>query len=345
MNPVRNIPSELSGYAGVNSISNGVKLLICTQKVDRNDPALGFFHRWIEEFAKHGEKITVICLEKGKYELPSNVSVYSLGKEQGVASRIAYARRFRKLIREHERDYDAVFVHMNPEYIVLGGAFWRRRGKKIVLWYVHKSVTLWLRLAMLFVDAVFTASEESFRLKSKKVRVIGHGIDTIFFSPDPNTVRTATILSVGRLMPSKRHDLAIRAAAIGGFALRVVGEGEERVHLERLAHELRADVHFAGALSQEGVRDEYRRARFLIHASETGSMDKVVLEALATDLPVITTNQELAEILPVRGAAASPEAIAAAVRKEDTSIDRVGVVRKDHSLSKLVETITSYLRA
>lgn len=29
-----------------------VKLLIITQKIDINDPILGFFHKWIEEFAK-----------------------------------------------------------------------------------------------------------------------------------------------------------------------------------------------------------------------------------------------------------------------------------------------------
>jgi hypothetical protein len=61
-----------------------MKLLIITQKVDINDPILGFFHRWIEEFAKHCEKITVICLYKGTYNLPNNVKVLSLGKEEGV---------------------------------------------------------------------------------------------------------------------------------------------------------------------------------------------------------------------------------------------------------------------
>ena len=58
-----------------------MKLLICTQKVDTNDDNLGFFHDWIKEFARHCEKVTVICLYKGEYGLPKNVIVKSLGKE------------------------------------------------------------------------------------------------------------------------------------------------------------------------------------------------------------------------------------------------------------------------
>jgi len=58
-----------------------MKLLIITQKVDMNDDVLGFMHGWINEFAKHCEKITVICLQKGEHELSDNVKVLSLGKE------------------------------------------------------------------------------------------------------------------------------------------------------------------------------------------------------------------------------------------------------------------------
>ena len=58
-----------------------MKLLIITQKVNREDSVLGFFHSWIREFATHFEKVTVICLEKGTYDLPQNVAVLSLGKE------------------------------------------------------------------------------------------------------------------------------------------------------------------------------------------------------------------------------------------------------------------------
>ena len=164
-----------------------MKLLICTQKVDKNDSVLGFFHRWIEEFAKHCEMVTVICLEKGEYSLPNNVKVLSLGKEHGV-SRLKYLFCFYTYIWKYRKEYDKVFVHMNPEYVVLGGLFWRLLKKKIALWYMHKSVNLKLRIAERLVHNIFTGTKESFRLKTNKLHITGHGIDTAAFSFSPKVV-------------------------------------------------------------------------------------------------------------------------------------------------------------
>lgn len=270
-----------------------MKLLIVTQAVDTEDPVLGFFVRWIEEFAKHIERIEVICLKEGKHSLPANVRVHSLGKERGAASRAAYTFRFLSLAWRFRRDYDAVFVHMNPEYVVLGGLFWRLWGKKIALWYTHKSVNIKLRIAVFFSHIVFTASKESFRLRTKKLHVMGHGIDTDFFSPDAGVSRGGWALSVGRLMRSKRHDLAIRMAVQESKELHIAGEGPERERLRVLASELGARVHFLGGLTHAQLRDEYRKAAYLIHTSETGSLDKVVLEALACGLSVSTNDPAL----------------------------------------------------
>lgn len=274
-----------------------MKLLIVTQAVDANDSNLGFFHRWIEEFAKHCEHVTVICLKEGVHQLPSNVSVHSLGKEKTAFSfqlsavrKLQYAVRFLALLWRLRNSYDVVFVHMNPEYVLLGGLFWRAQGKKIALWYVHKSVTWTLRIAERLVNVVFTASPESFRIESLKVRVIGHGVDTEFFTPAASVARGTHFLSVGRLMQSKQHNLAIRAAKTAGVPLRIAGEGPERERLAALARELGADVTFQGGLTQEKLRDEYRAAAKLVHRSLTGSLDKVVLEAAACGCSIDSTD-------------------------------------------------------
>ena len=109
-----------------------MKLLIITQKVDKSDDLLGFMHSWILEFAKHCQMVTVICLYKGNFDLPSNVKVFSLGKEKGV-SRVRYMLNFFRYIISERNNYDSVFVHMNQVYVVLGGFFWKLMRKKISL--------------------------------------------------------------------------------------------------------------------------------------------------------------------------------------------------------------------
>jgi len=298
-----------------------MKLLICTQAVDSQDPVLGFFLRWIEEFAKHCEQVVVICLREGEHTLPSNVQLYSLGKEKNKSSRLGRWLKALRYIVVLRHQYDAVFVHMNPEYLVVGGFVWGLMHKKTALWYTHKNVDLKLRIAEKFVHTIFSASKESFRLSSKKLHIMGHGIDTDFFTPDPGVVRGEWALSVGRLTKSKRHDLAIRAAVGEARELRIAGEGPERQHLEHLAQELTANVEFLGGLTQMQLRDEYRRAAYLLHTSETGSLDKVVLEALACGLPVHTADPAL-KPLEAEGSE---------------------YVREHHSLHKLIPAIVATL--
>ena len=269
-----------------------MRLLVTTQTLDSKDPVLGFFVRWVEEIARHCEQVTVICLRRGEYELPQNVRVFALGG----SNKFSRAYKLMRDAYKFRNTYDAVFVHMNPEYLAAAGWLWKLLGKKTALWYTHKSVDFKLRVAALFADVILTASKESFRLSSAKVRVMGHGIDTDFFSPDPAVARTGSLLSVGRLMPSKRHDLAVRAAARATKELRIAGEGPERAQLEVLAKEQGVRAVFLGGLTQTQLRDEYRKAGTLIHRSETGSLDKVVLEALACGLAVDTSDPALKDL-------------------------------------------------
>lgn len=317
-----------------------MKLLVVTQAVDREHPNLGFFVRWIEEFAKHADEVMVIANEIGRYSLPKNVQVYGLGKEYGSA-RIKRYIKFLALIVWFSRSYDSVFCHMNPEFVLAGGWWWCLTGKRLGLWYVHGTVSDRLKAAMQLVHVAFTTNKESLRLESPKIRIVGHGIDTAFFCPS-TTPREDTVLSVGRLTESKHHDLVIRAAKKAGKHVRIAGEGPEREALEKLARDSGARVTFLGGITQKVLRDEYRRAGWLIHTSTTGSMDKVVLEALACDTPVISTSMTYATGWPVISVDATEDALAHALTMPVPG-NRPDIVRANHSLEKLIPKIISGL--
>ena len=319
-----------------------MKLLITTQAVDTEDQILKFFVRWIEEFAKHCEKVTVVCLRAGKYSLPDNVTVIPLGG----ASRVVRTVRLWRVCISHRKEYDCVFVHMNPEYLIAAGFIWRILQKCIALWYTHKSVNLKLRIAVAFSNIIFTASKESFRLKSRKVRVMGHGIDTDFFSPNKNVERGIAVLSAGRLSPTKRNDLIIEAAKYFPNDVWIAGDGPEMQNLKKLSESLKLSqkVRFLGSQTHEQMRDLYRTAGVFVHTSETGSLDKVVLEALACGLPVVTTSDALSD-LPVTKVSATSEDVAegvTSVHKTDESAIAT-FVRDHHSLQRLISMIMKLL--
>ena len=293
-----------------------MRLLIVTQAVDTDDPVLGFFVRWIEEFSKHVERIEIICLKEGKHDaLTANVRVHSLGKEKNpprFARRLMYATRFKLLVWRLRHDYDAVFVHMNPEYIVLGGAFWRMSGKRIVLWYTHRAVNLKLRIAVAFAHVIVTAAPESLRIRSAKVHVLGHGVDTAQFLPSEGMSAfhmPLRLVSVGRITPIKNLDIIIEALNIlrtRGISaeLTLVGTAtvpSDRVYEQKLRtliskRGLDRTIHFRGALPYTEMPRLYREQDISVNAAPTGGIDKVVLEAMACSVLTLVSNEAFAAL-------------------------------------------------
>ena len=330
-----------------------MKLLIVTQAVDTEDPVLGFFCRWVEEFAKHAESIEVICLKEGKHgSLPANVCVHSLGKERETAEnatiyrsvlrRLRYAIRFKLLAWRLRRDYDNVFVHMNPEYVVIAGPMWRLFGKRIGLWYVHKSVDMKLRIAALFSDDIFTAAPESFRLATPKLHVVGHGIDTKEFHAPVRPLSTPVrIVSVGRITSIKNLDTLIEAVALlagNGVAVTATligapGNASDeayRASLKELAAERGVSdrVIFAESVSHAQMPEQYRHFDISVNLAPTGGLDKAVLESMAAGLLTFVSNRGFAELLsthaealifPEKDAAACADRIAAFVRHPEAA--------------------------
>lgn len=336
-----------------------MKLLILTQVVDKNSATLGFFHRWVEEFAKHWEHVHVICLYEGEHTLPSNVSVHSLGKENGKG-RFTYLTRFFTLIVKLRKEYDGVFVHMNPEYVILGGLLWRLWKKKIGLWYVHKSVTLSLRFAELFVRDVFTASKESFRLASRKVQVMGHGIDTDLFSLKKHVPSTnLRIITVGRVSESKQlkemlvvldvlhaKQIPFTFSVVGGPATSRDDSYSRMIEIEVRKRAYASQVTLVGEVRHADIPTHLERSDIFLHLSETGSLDKAVLEALSVGVPVVSTNPALTSILTPFGLFASSKkpSFLADILVEGSKVSREAVseyVQREHALPSLIQRLTA----
>jgi glycosyltransferase involved in cell wall biosynthesis len=121
------------------------------------------------------------------------------------------------------------------------------------------------------------------RYYNRVASVVHPPVDTAFFQPAPARPPVPFLLVVSALVPYKRVDVAIRAAAAVRLPLRIVGRGPEESRLRRLAG---PDVEFSGWLTDEQVRTMYQEcAAVLMPGVEDFGM--VPVEAQACGRPVI----------------------------------------------------------
>ncbi len=170
------------------------------------------------------------------------------------------------------------------------------RWKKRLAWWAYQR---WiLRQAALFH---VTSQEEVDQLRRLGFRqpaaVIPNGV------PLPELARAETpdgevrrALFLSRLHPKKGLPMLLQAWAEvrpEGWTLELVGPSEDghRADLEAQAKRLELDgqVHFAGSVSDDQKWDKYRRADLFVLPTHSENFGIVVAEALAAEVPVITT--------------------------------------------------------
>lgn len=334
------------------------KIIVCAQVMDADHPILGFFHQWIIAFADRFAEVHVICLEQGRCELPANVFVYSLGKEHGV-SRLTYVWRFYKYFGRLFFRVRAqfVFFHMGAIFNVLAAPFfWLRRWYQVDFywWKAHGRINRFGRLALCFVDRVYTSTETGFPIATPKRRVIGQAIDCAVFMSSRTEARTA-VLYTGRIAPIKKlEQFAAVAAELGSMyaSYEIVGPTTDANYESMLrALPTATNVTFVGPKPRSELVDYYARADIFLNPSVTNSMDKTVLEAIMSGCIPVTGNKAFAAMLSPYGlyaehqTAADYAAIIRSIEGKDRQALRESLmkeVRADHSLETFTDRIFSY---
>jgi len=120
------------------------------------------------------------------------------------------------------------------------------------------------------------------RYYNREATIVYPPVDTVFYQPAAVSPERHFLI-VSAFVPYKRIDLAIAACRRAGVGLRIVGDGPDR---RRLAHIAGPDVAFLGRLTNEQIRDEYRRAHAVILAGEE-DFGIVPVEAQACGRPVV----------------------------------------------------------
>jgi len=152
----------------------------------------------------------------------------------------------------------------------------------------------------------------------REARVCHPPVDLEFFRPGAETERRQDfLLAVGALVPYKQYEDAIRAAAILGRALVIVGKGPERERLRALAG---SSVQFPVDLPPERLRELYRSCAFFVQPGEE-DFGIASVEALACGAPVVALARGGVKDIVRDGENGvlyepdGPEALAAAIEK------------------------------
>ncbi len=154
-------------------------------------------------------------------------------------------------------------------------------------------------------DRFFVPSEHYRRLflskgvEPSKVRVFRRGVDTKLFSPYKRNENfwndrlgkrvERVILYVGRVAKEKNLETFFYVAK--GFpeeTFVVVGDGPYREELEKIKPK---NVHFVGYLRGEELAKAYASSYVFLFPSETETYAQVVLEAMASGLPVVVSSK------------------------------------------------------
>ena len=293
---------------------SGLRLLFVTQELDRASTNLAVAHTWTAELARQAEAVHVVAARVGEVDLPSNVSVYGLGREHGrsrALAALAFGAVCARLVLR--RRVNAVLAHMVPAYAVALAPLTRIANAPLALWYASHGLTPMLRRANRMIDAALTASFDSYPIASERAYVLGHGIDTGRFQPpDERKPEQGPVIGMaGRLTPLKGFEpgitalAALRRDACPKARLRIAGEPfypSDRAYvdeLKALADTLgvRNAVEFVGAVRGDAMAGFYGSLDVFVNWRAQPALDKTGLEALACATPLITNNRAYRGVL------------------------------------------------
>jgi glycosyltransferase involved in cell wall biosynthesis len=349
-----------------------MRILLINFVMDRHSPVLAWQHSVALRLAAKCERMVVLTEGIGDCDLPAHVEVHRVPRVLTTPLRILGAKWLMNIpvwIWCARERFDAAFLHMNADWAYRLAPCWRQFGIPVLLWYAHGTVTNRLRRSHDHAACVVTSTPEGFRIPSSKVRVIGQGIDTDLFTLPASRTDNATILAVGRVSRRKSVDLMLETLAWlktnapqHPFKLRIIGPTltrDDRAYAAELADtvnrrgDLASRVTFEGPRAMSELPAIYGSAFLHLNLSQTGSMDKTILESLACGCPTLTANEAVFPLLEgfpqliVRNR--TPEAIGAQIcdayerRRAMASTELRGLVVGHHDINSYAEQVYDIL--
>jgi glycosyltransferase involved in cell wall biosynthesis len=286
-------------------MSKGNNLLIFNYAMDPTDPIFSHQLDAVTELSSHFKKIFVLTSRSADgLPLPHNVKVLSSRWRPGQPLRGAFRFTLNLLFVLIRYSPNVTFSHMTEVQSTIAAPLLRLLRIPHYLWYAHVSPSKYIKWSHFWCTGVITSTEGSCPIKSKKVHAIGQAINPKDFQFTSRQGFGKKFIHIGRLDPSKNLDKIIDLLfcdenAGHKFRLLQIGSPSSpkfNVFKEEIFHKYHklldsGSLNIISSISRKDIPKQLSESDVFIHAFQ-GSLDKTLVEATMTGLPVVTINRE-----------------------------------------------------
>ena len=268
-------------------------LFVVNYCMDSSHPSLGHQISVVSNLSRFFESITVITTSYSGEPVPKNVDVWTVTWQPGqkFTNSLSLFLLCLKLVIRSRPSY--IFSHMAPLHSIVVSPIARVFKIQHTLWYAHAQKPILLNLAVKVVDRVVSSTRGSFPIKTRKLSLLGQGVDSSVFRNDSVITNSRfKLIYAGRMDKSKNVEQIVATLSklksvyplitltlIGNDSIKFVSESN------------RGWLVTGDSISRDLLPVEFKKHGTFIHAF-IGSLDKVLVEAVMTRMPIISSNNE-----------------------------------------------------
>ena len=273
--------------------------------MDEENQLLSHQAEIVNLIAQEFDHISVLTGHIGKVVVPSNVTLKSYGWVRGkkISNIFNLIKSF--VLIKRNNDISVIFSHMTLMQSLIILPLTKYMRIKHYLWYAHKSKNIYLQLSYRLFDGLITSTRDSCPVNNGKVYPIGQTINSDKFTPKSLIdFPIIKLVHIGRFDPIKNISEIIRVVEksrvhFPNLTLDIIGSASstsstkyEQEVKSQFAHSVTQGwLKFFPGVSREEIPYILEKNHAFIHSCNA-ALDKVILEANLSNLPVITSNEE-----------------------------------------------------
>ena len=339
-------------------------LLILNYATDEKDQVFAHQIEAVRHLSIKFRKVYVITTSRGSGSLPPNVTCIESRWIQGKHFSNS-ARLIKNFLSVIFRDKNIViFSHMTEVQSALVSPLTKFLGIKHIVWYAHASRSRAMNLNQFLLNSIVTSTLGSCPYTGNKVKILGQAIDEKVFKFKIHKIGAPyKFVHIGRTDPSKDINKLIRFVedinSMGYESTFTIVGGPSNPKLNfymQDLHNLREGlkepfrVVFRQPVERNSVPDFLEYFSIFIHAF-IGSLDKTLVEATLSGIPVLSINHEYRSIFgqwsDIANSSLEDEFLALIrLSPEELALElkrRCKIAEEQHSLSGWVEKISTLL--